>query len=207
MNGLKKKNGFPAKTIHKYIARKRRTPEPKLQTTENGENEQTTDHRTTQNDRKPRAVLPYCEGLTHNLKRLLEKNNIECAISSRSQTLRSKLSTVKDKHLPEEKPCVYEIPCHCGKIYIGQTRRKLQTRIKQHQRDVKNCNHNGSAFVDHLFEPGEHAPLWNKTTVIENENNLTKRLTKEALQIHVKKNDTINRVDGTAFSPLWDQCW
>ena len=200
-------NGFPAKTIQKYIENKRKTTsKPNLRTTEKQESEQTTNDRTAREVRRQRAVLPYIEGLTQNLKRLLEKNNIECAISSRSQTLRSKLSSVKDKQLPEEKACVYQIPCHCGKVYIGQTRRKLKTRLKEHQRDVKYCNHNGSAFVDHLFEPGEHAPLWNETTVLENENNLTKRLTKEALRIHMKRNETINRMDGSAFSTLWDKC-
>ena len=207
INRVLKKNGFPAKTIYRYIAKKRKGVEPNHHLSDKQENEQTTDDRTARQDRKPRAVLPYIEGLTQNLKRLLEKNNIECAVSSRSQTLKSKLSSVKDKELPEEKACVYQIPCHCGKVYIGQTRRKLTTRVKEHQRDIRNSNHNGSAFVDHLFEPGDHAPLWNKATVLENENNLTKRLTKEALRIHTKRNVAINRMDGAAFSALWDKCW
>ena len=149
---------------------------------------------------------PYVQGLTQNLSRLLKKNKIKCGISSRGQTIREKLPSVKDKQPPEVKPCVYQIPCKCGKKYIGQTGRKLEKRVKEHQRDIKNGNHIGSAFVDHVFEPGEHGPLWKETTVIENERHLTKRLTKKALNIHLNRGQTINRMEGTAFSTLWDKC-
>ena len=159
----------------------------------------------TSNRRNSVAVLPYIEGLTQNLSRLLKKNNIKCAISSRGQTLKDQLPSAKDKQPPEIKPCVYQIPCRCGKKYIGQTRRKLETRIKEHQRDIRNDNYAGSA-VNHLFEPGEHAPFWKEASVLENENNHTKRLTKEALNIHMERNITINRMEGTAFSTLWDRC-
>ena len=197
-----KKNGFPVRVINKYISKKRnKKPGNEHQRAANS----TTDNHTSTQP-KSLAVLPYVEGLTQNLCRLLKKNNIKCAMSSRGQTLKDKLPSAKDKKPPETKPCIYKIPCRCGKKYIGQTKRKLETRIKEHQRDIRQDNHAGSAFVDHIFEPGEHGPLWNKTSVIENENNLTRRLTKEALNIHIDRSNTINRMDGTAFSTLWDKC-
>ena len=49
--------------------------------------------------------------------------------------------------------------------------------------------------------------IWKETTVLKNEYNLTKRLTKETLQICIKRNETINRMDSTAFSILWGNCW
>ena len=27
---------------------------------------------------------------------------------------------------------VYEVPCNCGKVYIGETERTLETRMKEH---------------------------------------------------------------------------
>ena len=127
-------------------------------------------------------------------------------MSSRGQTLKDRLPSAKDKQPRETKLCIYQIPCRCGKKYIGQTKRKLETKIKEHQWDTLNDNNTGSAFVDHLLEPGEHSPLWGETAVIENEDNLTKWLTKEALSIHVERSRTINRMEGTAFSSLWDRC-
>ena len=44
--------------------------------------------------------------------------------------LRSVLTKVKEP-LPMEKMAkvVYRIPCSCGKSYIGETRRRLETRV------------------------------------------------------------------------------
>ena len=151
-------------------------------------------------------MLPYVEGLTQNLNRLLMKNGIKCAISSRGQRLRDHISKIKDPQAPETKPCVYEIPCHCGKKYIGQTGRKLKVRITEHKRDVRYDNRAGSAFVEHLYEQGDHAPMWDKAKVVDNEEHLTKRLTKEAMHIYLEKGRAINRMEGTAFSSLWDTC-
>ena len=214
-----RKNGFPSRVIHGYINKKRnQTLSQDSQETTNSETNAQDPQGTTNSEANARnsdqtstrrnsvAILPYIEGLTQNLSRLLKKNNIKCAISSRGQTLKDKFPSAKDKQPPEIKPCVYQIPCRCGKKYIGQTRRKLETRVKEHQRDIRNGNDAGSAFVDHLFEPGEHAPLWKETSVLENESNYTRRLTKEALSIHMERSKTINRMEGSAFSTLWDKC-
>ena len=44
------------------------------------------------------------------------------------------LSNVKDK-LPAEKQSgvVYKIPCSCGKAYLRETRRRLETWLKEHK--------------------------------------------------------------------------
>ena len=49
-------------------------------------------------------------------------------------TLHSLLTKVKDP-LPKEKlACVvYQIPCKCGKVYIGETQRCLVMRVKEHR--------------------------------------------------------------------------
>ena len=79
-------------------------------------------------------------------------------------------------------------------------------RISEHKRDVRYDNRGGSAFVEHLYEEGDHGPLWEKAKVLDNEEHLTKRLTKEAMHIYIQKDRAINRMEGTAFSSLWDTC-
>ena len=56
-------------------------------------------------------------------------------------TLRSLLTKVKDP-LPKEKLAgvVYQIPCQCGKVHVGETQRRLETRVKEH-RDACNKRH------------------------------------------------------------------
>ena len=40
-----------------------------------------------------------------------------------------------NKRLPTElsSGVVYQVPCSCGKVYIGETIRRLETRIKEHK--------------------------------------------------------------------------
>ena len=58
-------------------------------------------------------------------------------------------SKVKDP-LPMKKQAnvVYEVPCTCGKVYIGETRRRLETRLKVHK-DA--CIKDKSSIAEHAW--------------------------------------------------------
>ena len=48
-------------------------------------------------------------------------------------TIRSHLVRPKDAVDPAKQDgAVYRIPCECGKVYIGETARQIQHRIKEH---------------------------------------------------------------------------
>ena len=52
--------------------------------------------------------------------------------------LRSQLVRPKDAVDPAKQDgVVYRIPCKCGKVYIGETGRPMQDRIKEHDRDIR----------------------------------------------------------------------
>ncbi len=63
--------------------------------------------------------------------------NIKTAFKS-GKTLRSHLTKVKDTiPITTESSIVYSIPRSCGKVYIGETTRRLEQRIKEHQDTCK----------------------------------------------------------------------
>ena len=68
-------------------------------------------------------MLPYVAGVSEDVKRVCRKFGFKVVFKS-GYTFRSMLTRVKDK-LPMEKEsmAVYKIPCSCGKLYIGETRR------------------------------------------------------------------------------------
>jgi predicted GIY-YIG superfamily endonuclease len=45
---------------------------------------------------------------------------------------------------------IYKIPCECGKSYIGETGRTLETRLKEHKRNVSNGDPNISKLTEHV---------------------------------------------------------
>lgn len=55
----------------------------------------------------------------------------------RSIKMRQSLRPVKDQ-IPLSTPGVDEIPCNCGSVQCGETKRLLSTRIKTHIKQMKN---------------------------------------------------------------------
>ena len=52
-----------------------------------------------------------------------------------------------------------EIPCECVKVYIGETGRAMQERIKEHDREIRLARTQTSAVSEHANETG-NLPIW-----------------------------------------------
>ncbi len=79
-----------------------------------------------------RKVLSYIAGLRESIQRVCRDFDIKTAFKS-GKTLRSRLTKVKDTiPITTESSIVYSIPCSCGKVYIGETTRRLEQRVKEH---------------------------------------------------------------------------
>ena len=80
-------------------------------------------------ERPPTVHLPYIAGVSEQIRRVCRDSNIRAVFKS-GPTLRSLLTKVKNP-LPREKQAniVYEVPCTCGKVYTGETTRRLRTRL------------------------------------------------------------------------------
>ena len=89
------------------------------------------------NDFKAASVLPYVKGLSQQLRRCLQQQDVRAVFKSET-TLRSQLVRPKDAvDLAKQDGVVYRIPCEYGEVYIGQTGRPMQDRIKEHDRDIR----------------------------------------------------------------------
>ncbi|RWS22325.1 reverse transcriptase-like protein [Leptotrombidium deliense] len=96
-------------------------------------------------DSKP-LIIPYVNTVSEPLSRLFRKHNINTFHKSNKQ--------IKSLFLPKnENQCthvVYEMNCStCQSKYVGQTKRQLSTRIKEHKRAVI-YNPDSSAVAIHV---------------------------------------------------------
>ncbi|XP_032686437.1 uncharacterized protein LOC116851269 [Odontomachus brunneus] len=87
-------------------------------------------------EKKKTAVLPYLQGITEPISRILDKHDIKI-IFKPHRKISQLLPNLKDHKSFLETSGVYKIPCSCGKVYIGETGRKISTRIKEYQRYTK----------------------------------------------------------------------
>ena len=83
--------------------------------------------------RLPLVMLPYTEGVSEDIRRVCRKFGLKVVFRS-GLTLRSMLTRVKDTLAMEKRSkVVYQIPCSCGKKYIGETVRRLEMRMMEHR--------------------------------------------------------------------------
>ena len=108
---------------------------------------------------KSTTVLPYIKGVSEVLRRCLQQQGVRTVFKS-DTTLRSHLVRPKDTLEPTKQDgIVYKIPCECGKVYIWETGRAMQDRIKEHDRDIWLARTQTSAVSEHANETG-HLPIW-----------------------------------------------
>ena len=113
---------------------------------------------------RSKVILPYSADLGETLKRILEKHRIR-TIFKPIIKLCTVVAAGKDA-VPANKRrgVVYEIPCgNCEHRYIGETKRSLSTRLKEHHRDTlpRNIlkNLEKTALTKHAVRSG-HAFNW-----------------------------------------------
>ena len=180
-------NGYPPSFLQKVT--KTRNPTPERETAEF----------------KYTAVLPYIKGVSEPLHRHLQQQGIRTVIKS-DTTLRSQLVRPKDPADPNvQDGVVFKIPCTCGRVYIGETGRPMQERMKEHDRDIRLAHTHNSAVSDHANGTG-HKPLWNETKLFDGESHWYTRKVKEAICIRLKP-DNINRGDGVEIPEAYTGSW
>ncbi|XP_076064448.1 uncharacterized protein LOC143038794 [Oratosquilla oratoria] len=85
----------------------------------------------------PRVTVPYLKGASEVEARLLRKHGLEVAHKPRN-TLHGALTKVKDTESQSDRiGVVYDCETHC----VGETGKRLATRLKEHQRAVGRRGH------------------------------------------------------------------
>ena len=144
--------------------------------------------------------LPYVQGLSERIERACKNLDVR-AIFKPSQTLRGHLCRVKGKQpLDRTKGVIYNIPCTCGREYIGETGRNLRVRIGEHKYAIQHGNMSNAIAV-HVHE-AEHPIDWGSARVIEREKHFACRKIKESL--HIKRSVNCTNTDlGYYMHPVW----
>ncbi|KAJ4432648.1 hypothetical protein ANN_21271 [Periplaneta americana] len=125
-----------------------------------------------------KAFIPFCGSVSHKISRTLQKLNIK-TIHKPQRKIRSHLRQVKDSQ-GLRTPGIYKIPCECSEVYIGQTGRTIEDRIKEHKRNLRLYYPEKSAVAQHSIEK-EHKILFDHTKVINKSSHYWERTIKEAI--------------------------
>ena len=96
---------------------------------------------------------------------------------------------------------VYPVPCSCGETYIGETLRRLETRMKEHRDTCQKGTLEKSAIAEHAWE--NHHPIrWEEATVIDQARTPKGLMLKEAIHIRLNR-PSLNRDGGLELPGCW----
>jgi len=112
------------------------------------------------------AILPYVKETTERISRVLSRYKVKTCVKP-YKTLRDSLSKPKDPiEKQQQTGVVYSIPCNeCDTVYIGETKRALRTRQKEHQAAVRLNQPEKSALANHALSSG-HNINWLETSIL-----------------------------------------
>lgn len=100
------------------------------------------------------AILPFYSPLTFKIEKILKRRRINVCYTNRGK-LKDVLSNGKNKRPRVEQAGIYEIPCsECESVYRGQTKRRIETREKEHDRAIKFKQVGISSVAKHCIEEG-----------------------------------------------------
>ena len=147
--------------------------------------------------KKP-VVIPYIKGLSEGIRRILSDVDVKVVFKPYA-TLRQQLVQPKDPIPTMRKSnVVYSIPCTtCPAVYIGQTSRCLETRLKEHKTAVKYARTEISAVAEHIWVK-QHQMDFQQTSILAQESNLHQRCSLESW--YIQKQCTVNRELGSLLS-------
>ncbi|XP_055542782.1 uncharacterized protein LOC129728370 [Wyeomyia smithii] len=153
-------------------------------------------------EKQHRISLPFYPKITNPVQSVLQKHDFYAVYKSEN-TLKDLLCNSKDKVPPDEKSGVYQIPCkNCSAVYIGQTRRKLKVRLREHKNAVDNDRANESSVAAHTISQN-HAIDWENAKLLKNVRKTSNLNAWESMYITTADNPLMNEDDPPILSSLF----
>jgi len=130
-------------------------------------------------------VIPYVNPISEMIHANIDKT--KAMIGFRCiNTLNHFVRVHKDQdHILSKNNVVYKISCNdCNASYVGQTKRQLKTRLKEHKNNLKQDSSKHSVISEHIVKYN-HSFDWDNTKIMDRDSNYYKRIISE--MIHIKE--------------------
>jgi len=154
------------------------------------------------NDKKV-IVFPYIKRISEMVSSVVSKSDYTIGYRCLNR-LNMFVKTHKDKEQTStNNNVIYKILCkNCDASYVGQTKRQLRTRLREHRNNIKLDQSKHSVISEHTKKEG-HIFDWENAMVLDHEHNYQKRLISEMIHIKEQKNG-LNHMSDTE---LLDECY
>jgi len=146
-------------------------------------------------------IIPYLNTISESFIPVIKKYSYDIVFTI-PYTLNTFIKCGKDSlDLMSHQGVIYKISCYdCDASYVGQTKRQLRTRIKEHVSDINKKNGSPSVISEHILN-FNHDFKWDNIKIIDNGRWYQKGLISE--MVHIKKlQNRLNKQSDTDLLPM-----
>ena len=141
--------------------------------------------------------LPWVPGVSLSLNKAFRNAGYKPVFKS-GKNLRELLSSKNKPKLPSNSyPGVYKIDCECGKSYVGETKKRISSRLREHEKYTREKKWDQSAIAEHSRTCTKKVDWSKNTKTLHVESNDFQRKVREALEIQyyetAPKNEGLNQ--------------
>lgn len=175
-------NGYPLNIIFSEINRRINMLRVKLI-----HKQQKSHHVKTDIQPKNYIVVPFIKSIDHLVKSSLKSAGTAIAYRCINQLMKYIHPHKDADDLMEKNNVIYRISCKdCQATYVGQTKRKLGIRIKEHKSNIRLDPSRHSVVSNHITS-FDHEIDWHNIKILDIEHNYQKRLIGEMIHIKSQK--------------------
>ena len=105
------------------------------------------------------TFIPYVAGVSERIRKVRRDYTSEQGSSLGPPSAIFSLKVKDPLPMMKQSNVVYEVPCTCSKVYIGKTKQRLGTRLKEHKDACIKCLMDKSAIAKHAWT-NDHPINW-----------------------------------------------
>lgn len=150
-------------------------------------------------------VAPFHTAINKKLTNSLKHLGIN-VVNKMNNKLSSVVQKGKDKLVKfRNHDVIYKISCNnCDKSYIGQIKRALEARVKEHKNNIKSSRDKHNVISKHRASSG-HDMKWDNCQILDREDHWYRRNVSEMLYIESTKNTLNRQVDTEKLNKIYDK--
>ena len=145
--------------------------------------------------------IPFVPVLGPKLRTVLKRRGIKTVFTA-APSLKDMLCRHKSALPPNSFPGIYSVKCECGVQYIGESKKRISTRLQEHEKDIFHGRSKNSGIAEHASKCASKF-VFEEAKTIAYESDWRRRKVREALEIKRCNRDgvtTANRDEGTVGS-------
>ena len=154
----------------------------------------------------PIVKLPWIPKVGPNLRKVFKKHGVRVVFTA-GPSLNDILCQHKSPLPRNSRPGVYKLECGCSSIYIGETKKKVSSRVNQHEKDIFHGRWAMSGAAEHAEKCSQRFKFEEATTVSVEET-FHSRKVREAVEIRMRRRKdakVVNRDSGSYLkTSQWD---